>query len=106
MTMPPATKISRFSIKYVSIMQLEISKMMGDGKKRARLGCTTSIGEVFMAVMAFALSVNLAWAQEAKPTDSLKAKTGFDIDKIIAKVDNYIVLRSELADFCQVFVAT
>ena len=38
----------------------------------------------------------VAQAQDAKDTKDPKEDTGFILDKIIAKVDNYIVLKSEL----------
>jgi peptidyl-prolyl cis-trans isomerase SurA len=42
----------------------------------------------YIAITCFCLSSLMVWAQPAA--------TGFTVDKIIAKVDNYIVLKSEL----------
>ena len=72
-------------------------------------------GEVFNTLLAIALSVNLAFGQEVLPTvqadlpsgqaGKSKEEKGFVIDKIIAKVDNYVVLQSELEGAYQNYLA-
>jgi len=53
----------------------------------------------FLTVSLLSLSMALsATAQE-------KEKTGFVVDKIIAKVDNYIVIKSELESAYQGYLA-
>src|SRR5690349_20125432 len=47
-------------------------------------------------LLVLVLSVTLAFGQEEKPAEKPKENQGFVIDKILAKVDNYVVLRSEL----------
>lgn len=49
--------------------------------------------------------MGLSIAQEIKPEEAIKEKTGFEVDRIIAKVDNYIVLRSELEGAYQNYLA-
>jgi peptidyl-prolyl cis-trans isomerase SurA len=53
------------------------------------------------AILIHCLSVIVSVGQNDKP----KENTGFAVDKIIAKVDNYIVLRSELEGAYQNFLA-
>jgi peptidyl-prolyl cis-trans isomerase SurA len=59
-------------------------------------------------LLILALSVTLTLGQEEKPADQTekpKENSGFIIDKIIAKVDNYVVLRSELEGAYQNYLA-
>jgi peptidyl-prolyl cis-trans isomerase SurA len=47
------------------------------------------------------LAVSVSFAQDDKP----KEKTGFTVDRILAKIDNYIVLESELQGAYQNYLA-
>lgn len=57
------------------------------------------------SLLAFVLSIGICFGQEEKPKEPVKESTAFEIDKIIAKVDNYIVLRSELEVAYQNYLA-
>jgi peptidyl-prolyl cis-trans isomerase SurA len=52
-------------------------------------------------IVVLSLSVLHSYAQDDEPREN----TGFTIDKIIGKVDNYIVLRSELESVYQSYLA-
>ena len=47
----------------------------------------------------------IGWVQVSLAQDSTRTSTGFVADKIIAKVDNYIVLKSELEGAYQNYLA-
>ena len=67
----------------------------------------TEILKYFLStLLILTVSVQLALAQEEKPAEeTAKKNPGFTVDKIIAKVDNYIVLQSELEGAYQNYLA-
>jgi peptidyl-prolyl cis-trans isomerase SurA len=59
-----------------------------------------------ISVLVLAVSLHSVFAQEEKPKEEAAKKVpGFVVDKIIAKVDNYIVLQSELEGAYQNYLA-